>query len=141
MAKSKRLKTEVSYFSTTPPFNKRHDEKLLKTYSSIFNNAVNFFSKERVRLPRTKEGDCSDEVAFQAFVHAFVDDYGVANLLAAIAANFHDRAEGRHFRACSLESDYGRQRADRHELIMWAHRIGAIAHEMHADDAKRDIVE
>lgn len=141
MAKSKRLKTEVSYFSTNPPFNKRHDKKLLKTYDSIFNNAGNFFAKERVRLPRTEEGDCSDEVAFQAFVHAFVEDYGVANLLAAIAANFHDRVEGRHFRAPSNDLEYDRYRANRHELIMWAHRIGAIAHELHADDAKRDIVE
>lgn len=48
MAKSKRLKTEVSYFGTNPPFNKRHE---------------------------------------------------------------------------------------------WTNRIGALAHEIHADDAKRDIVE
>lgn len=140
MAKSKRLKTEVSYFSTHPPFNKRHDPKLLKTYSSVFNNAADFFSKERLRLP-SNDGECSDEVAFQAFVDAFVEDYGVANLLAAIAANFHDRAERHPHFAFDAAVDSDRARAERHELIMWANRIGALAHEIHADDAKRDIVE
>lgn len=141
MAKFKRLKTEVSYFSTHPPFNKRHDPKLLKTYSSIFNNAADFFSKERLRLPIAEDGGCSDEIAFQAFVEAFIEDYGVANLLAAIAANFHDRVEGLKFHPCSRKSQDDRQRAERHELIMWAHRIEALAHELFADDAKRDIVE
>lgn len=139
MAKFKPVDTELPFFSTGAPHNKRHHPKMRKAYGRIFNSAADFFTKQRLSLPRG--AGASDEVAFQAFVSAFIEDYGVANLLAAIAATFHDRAERYPHFAFDAVVDSDRARAERHELIMWANRIGAIAHEIHADDAKRDIVE
>lgn len=127
--------TVLPFFSTNEPYNARHEKKLRRHYDDAFSRLSRALYAARMSRPDVLEPGSDDSITFQAFADAFIDDFGVANLLAAIAATFHDRAEALQV----LVSD--KACADRHELSMWAHRIGALAHELFADDAKRDIVE
>lgn len=132
-----RLVTVPSFFSTGSPHNGRHNPKLRRHYDDAFSRLSRALYAARMSRPDVLEPGNDDSITFQAFAAAFIDDFGVANLLFAIAATFHDRAEAMMPKNPDMEPECSCR--NRNLLSMWANRIGALAHEMFADDAAQDM--